>query len=361
MGRGSSNKVAASSRIRIGVAGLGRIGWKHHCQELARRPGFELTAVQEVVAERRREAEQVYGVPSYASFGAMLRRGGLDAVAIATPSHLHARMAVTALRAGCHVLLEKPMARSANEAEAIVRAAEEAGRLLTVFQSVRALAYFQHLRHLLASGIIGQVYHVRLTGYRYVRRNDWQSLSRYGGGVLLNVGSHLIDQLLQLIGYKVTRVFCDRKVVASLGDAEDVLKIVVVTREGVTGEIDVNQAATVTPSGPQVWGSEGALELTPSGDAFVVTRLDKSDLRPKELDPSLASPDRRYPNDDIWVKRKTIGVDPGYLVDIYANFASAILQGTSLFVKPEEPLAVMRLIDECRRCSGRIRRVGAEE
>jgi len=291
----------------------------------------------------------------------MLRHGGLDAITIATPSHLHARMAVAALRAGCHVLIEKPMARDAKEAEAIVRAAEEAGRLVTVFQSLRALAYFQHLQRLLAGGIIGQVYQVRLTGYRYVRRNDWQSLSRYGGGVLLNGGSHLIDQLLQLIGYNVSRVFCDRKVVASLGDAEDVLKLVVVTREGATGEIEMNQAATVSPSGPQVWGTEGALELTPSLDAFTVTLLDKSDLSPKELDPSLASRDRLYPNDDIWVKTKTIGVDPGYLVDIYANFASAILQGTPLFVKPEEPLAVMRLIDECRRDSGRVRRVGAKE
>lgn len=348
------------NRIRIGVAGLGRIGWKCHCREIAQSAEFELAAVQEVVPERRREAEQVYGVPSYATLGAMLRGGNLDAVTIATPSHLHARMAVAALRAGCHVLLEKPMARDAKEAETIVRAAEEEKRLLTVFQSVRALAYVQHMQHLLASGIIGQVYQVRLTGYRYVRRNDWQSLSRYGGGVLLNGGSHMIDQLLQLIGYNVTRVFCDRKVVASLGDAEDVLKIVVVTREGVTGEIDLNQAATVLPSGPQVWGTEGALELTPSGDTFTVTLLDKSDLPAKELDPSLASRDRRYPNDDIWVRRKTIGVDPDYLVDIYANFGSAILRGTPLFVKPEEPLAVMRLIDECRRVSGRVRRVGAK-
>jgi len=357
----TTGKETVLGRIRIGVAGLGRIGWKCHCREIAQSADFELAAVQDVVPERRQEAEHVYGVPSYETFGAMLRRGHLDAVTIATPSHLHARMAVAALRAGCHVLLEKPMARDAKEAEAIVRAAEEGERLVTVFQSLRALAYFQHLQRLLASGIIGQVYHVHLAGFRYVRRNDWQSLIRYGGGVLLNGGSHLIDQLLQLIGYNVTRIFCDRKVVASLGDAEDVLKIVVVTREGVTGEIDMNQAATVSSSGPQAWGTEGALELTPGGDAFTVTLLDKSDLPPKELDPSLASRDRLYPNDDIWVKRKTIGVDPDYLVDIYADFASAILRGTPLFVKPEEPLAVMRLIDACRRDSGRIRRISAKE
>ena len=348
------------NRIRIGVAGLGRIGWKCHCQEIAKNPDFELAAVQDIVPERRQEAEQVYGVPSFGSFSSMLRNAELDAVTIATPSHLHARMALAALEAGCHVLLEKPMTRTAKEAEAVVRAARKARRLVTVFQSLRAFAYFQHLRHLVASGIIGELYHVRLTGYRYVRRNDWQSLSRYGGGVLLNGGSHLIDQLLQLIGYDVARVFCDRKVVASLGDAEDVLKIVVLTRKGVTGEIDMNQAATVSGSEAQLWGTEGTVELTPSGDAFTVTVLDRSDLPPKELDPSLASRDRLYPNDDVWVKRKTIPVDPSYLVDIYANWTSAILRGTPLFVKPEEPLAVMRVIDQCRTDSGPVRRVSSE-
>lgn len=347
-------------RIRIGVAGLGRIGWKCHCREIAQSSDFELAAVQEVVPERRREAEQVYGVPSYATLGAMLRRGNLDAVTIATPSHLHSRMAVAALRAGCHVLVEKPMARDAKEADAIVQAAEKAGRLVTVFQSCRALPYFQHLQRLLSTGIIGEVYHARLTGYRYVRRDDWQSLSKYGGGVLLNAGSHMIDQLLQLIGYNVTRVFCDRKVVASLGDAEDVVKIMVATREGVTGEIDINQAASVSSSGPQVWGTEGALELNAGLDTFTVTLLDRSQLSPKELNPSLASRDRLYPNDDIWVKQKTILVDPSYLVDIYANFASAILRGEPLFVKPEEPLAVMRLIDRCRQDSGRVHRFHEE-
>ena len=347
--------------IRIGVAGLGRIGWKCHCREIAQHPEFQLAAVQDVEPERRREAETVYGATSYATFGAMLRRGDLEAVAIATPTHLHCRMAVAALRAGCHVLLEKPMARDAKEAEEILRAAKHAKRLLTVFQSVRAQAYVQHLRSLLDSGTVGRVYHVRLSGHRYVRRDDWQSLRRYGGGTLLNYGSHLLDELLQLIGYGVARAFCDRKVVASLGDAEDVLKILLVTRDGVTGEIDINQASTIAVPRVQVWGTAGALELSPELDAFTVTRLPASDLPPKELNPSLASRDRLYPSDNGRLRRKTIAVNRKYGVDIHANFASAIRRGTPLFVQPEEPLAVMRLIDQCRRDGGAVRRIRTPE
>lgn len=348
-------------KIRIGVAGLGRIGWKCHCREIAQHPEFQLAAVQDVEPERRREAETVYGVSSYATFGTMLRRGDLEAVVIATPTHLHRRMAVAALRAGCHVLLEKPMARDAKEAEDIVRTAKHEKRLLTVFQSVRAQAYVQQLRSLLESGIIGRVYHVRLSGHRYVRRDDWQSLRRYGGGVLLNYGSHLLDELLQLIGYDVARAFCDRKIAASLGDAEDVLTIVLVTRDGVTGEIDINQASTIAVPPVQVWGTAGALEMSPDLDAFTVTRLPASDLPAKELNPSLASRDRRYPNDNVRLRRKTIAVNRKYEVDIHADFASAIRRGTPMFVQPEEPLAVMRLIDQCRRDSGSVRRFRTPE
>jgi len=147
-------------RIRIGVAGLGRIGWKHHCREIARQPDFELTAVQDVLPDRRQEAERVYGVPSYRGFPAMLRKADLDAVTIATPTHLHARMAVAALRAGCHVMLEKPFTRTLQEAEEVVRTAADEDRILAVFQSLRAEGYFRHLQAVLGSGVIGRVHHV---------------------------------------------------------------------------------------------------------------------------------------------------------------------------------------------------------
>jgi predicted dehydrogenase len=345
--------------IRIGVAGLGRIGWKHHCPEIARHPKYELAAVQDVDAERRREAEGEYGVRSFRSFSGMVRSADLEAVTIATPTHLHSRMTLAALRAGCHVLVEKPMAVNSRQAAEMVRLARRRKRVLTVFQSVRAGAPFQHLVDLLRQGIVGTVYHVRIGAYRYVRRDDWQSLRRYGGGALLNQGSHCLDELLQLVGYDVARVFCHRRLVAALGDAEDVAKVVVETRAGVVGELDINQASAVSPYSLQVYGTGGVVEMSPDGEAFTVTCVQTSDLPAKELNPSLASADRRYPHEDVTLLRQTIPVDGSYEVDMYAGFASAIRGGTPPFVKPEEPLAAMRLIDQCRRGSRRIWSTGA--
>jgi predicted dehydrogenase len=113
----------AENRLRIGVAGLGRIGWAFHCKTLGQHPDFELVAAQDVEPERRREAEATYGAKAYSDFAEMLCHPGLDVITIATPTHLHRDMAQAALRAGLHVVLEKPMAATSEDAEAIVRSA----------------------------------------------------------------------------------------------------------------------------------------------------------------------------------------------------------------------------------------------
>ena len=126
-----------NKRLRIGVAGLGRIGWKFHCARLGTHPDFMLAAVADTDPERLAEAESTYGCQGFASFEEMLAQAGLDAVVIATPTHLHESMSLAAFARGAHVLLEKPMALDYAQAERIVREAERTGRLLTVYQPHR--------------------------------------------------------------------------------------------------------------------------------------------------------------------------------------------------------------------------------
>ena len=341
-------------RIRIGVAGLGRIGWEFHCREIAKHPEFELAAVQDVKTERLREAEQTYRTRTFRDFSAMLDNARLDVAVVATPTHYHKPMSIEALRKGCHVFLEKPMAANAADAAAIVRAGKRSNHIITVFQPLRASAYFQHLKKILASGIIGEVYHVRVGGYRYARRNDWQAMRRFGGGMLNNYGAHALDQLLQLDGYDDKRVFANLREAASLGDADDVVKVILETRNGVIGELDINQASTINPYVLQVWGTRGALSMGGDRDRFVITYFKPSDLPPTSLNTALASVNRRYPADDITFREETVPVDQSLAVDVYADLAAAIRKGRTPFVKAEEPLAVMRLIDRCRENSGRV-------
>ena len=343
----------AKSRLRVAVAGLGRIGWDFHAQSLAAHPEYELVAVADTEAERRAEAEGALGVVAVADYGDMLDRVRLDVVVVATPTHLHRNMVLAALDRGLHVMLEKPMAANLRDARAIVRAAGKAGTRLTVYQPHRAAAYFQHLKQIVDSGRIGRVHWVRRGLFKYARRNDWQALRRFGGGMLNNYAAHALDQLLYLVGYDVRRVFGDLQRAASMGDAEDVVKIVLETRGGSIAEVDINQASCISPYEMLVWGTCGGIVY--SGDRLWIRSFDPDQLPEKAMDNSLASADREYPSDQIDFVEETVPVDESLEVDVYANLANAILDDAPLLVDPRETLAVMGVMEKARESSGGIR------
>lgn len=346
-------------KIRIAVAGLGRIGWDFHALGLAKHPRFSLVAVADTEEARRREAEDQLGCASHAGFDDMIGSADLEAVVIATPSHLHREMAVAALKRGLHVLLEKPMAPDYRDSRAIARAARQARRVLTVYQPVRLASSFQHLLRIVRSGRIGRVVWAQRGMWNYVRRDDWQSLRRYGGGMLNNYGAHGVDQLLQIVGYDVRRVFCTMQLVASLGDAEDVVKVIIQTRGGAVGQLDVNQASAVQPYELVVWGTRGTVAY--ENGRFRVRWCEPRNLPPKKLDRHLASAGRRYPHDEIPWEEETIAVDEGCGIDVFTDFADAIRKGTPPAVLPEEPLAVMRVLERCREGAGSIRRMREQD
>jgi scyllo-inositol 2-dehydrogenase (NADP+) len=341
----------SSRKLRIGVAGLGRIGWGYHCKTIAAHAHWQLAAVADPVWQRSQQARETYGCRAFRSLDRMLAQADLDAVTIATPTHLHRRQTLAAIRHGLHVMLEKPMAPSLADARAIVRAAQKAKRILTVYQPHRAAAYFQHLKRIIESGRLGQVYHVRRGSFRFVRRDDWQSLTRFGGGMLNNYGAHGLDQVLALTGYDVQKVFCNLRRVASLGDAEDVVKIVYQARGGIIGEVEINQASLHGPFDIEVYGTRGV--IIKSKDEFTVRYLSPRQLKPKKLNTSLASANRQYPSDDVECRVETIRVDPKYQVDVYKDFARAIRTGVEPFVPATQTLEVMRIMEWCRKDSRR--------
>lgn len=344
------------NRVRIGVAGLGRIGWSFHARGLAQHPDYRLVAVADPEADRRAQAEQELGCASYATYEAMLDRAGLDAVVIATPTPFHAPMALQAFAKGLHVILEKPMALNKAEADTIAAAAVRAERRLTVYQPHRLSASFRQVLGLVRAGVIGDVYMMRSAIFGYSRRNDWQSLQKFGGGMLNNYGAHAIDQVLATIGFDIDRVFAVRQKVASLGDAEDVVKVVMETRAGVIGEAEISQASVINPYQMIIWGSHGGILIgADKKNVIQVRRFDPAALPPKVLNDALASEGRKYPMDALACVDEAIPVDPAQAINLFTDFAASIRTGSPPAVRPEETLAVMEVLDRSRVDSGAIR------
>jgi predicted dehydrogenase len=171
--------------------------------------------------------------------------------------------------------------------------------------------------------------------------------------MLNNYGAHCLDQLLQITGYDVNRLFSNVRLVASLGDAEDVVKVIYETKNGILGEMDINQASPISPHFIQIWGTQGAIE---SDDREINIRyfLEK-DLAPKKLNTNLASTNREYPQDSIDFREEVIPVDnEKYQIDFYKDFAHSIRAGKPPLVKPKETLALMELIESCRKNGKKI-------
>ena len=347
-----TRKGLGMGKIRIGVVGLGRIGWSFHCHAIAKSRRYKLVAVSDPVADRLKQAEDELGCVGVKDTYELLAMSDLDAVTIASPTHFHKGHAVAAFKTGLHVMVEKPMAMDVTEARAILRAAKKSGKVLTIYQPQRAAAYFQHIKKILKSGRIGEVYHVRSGRFRYVQRDDWQSLRKFGAGMLNNYGAHSLDMVLHLTGSSVKKVFAQLRKVASVGDAEDVVKVAYQTRDGVIGEVDINQASAINPYEFQAWGTLGALNY--QNGKIQVVRVKGGKLPKRKLNRSLASAGRRYPSGAPEFVEEEVAVNEHLKVDVYRNFANTIQKGGELLVKPEETIEVMKMIQRCRESSGRV-------
>lgn len=344
----------AGKKINIGVVGLGRIGWDFHCLELLKKDKtFNIVAVSDVSEERCEEARNILFCEAYTKYEDFLNHKGLEAVVIASPTHLHKAMSIKAFQKGLHVLLEKPMASNAKEAKAMIDAAKKHKVKFTIYQPARLADYFQHVLQILNSKAIGDVYQIKICRVKFSRRNDWQSLRKYNGGMLSNYGGHVIDQLLHLIGSDIQKTFCTLRRVATFGDADDVVKITTQTKDGVIGEIDINSASIANPHYLEIYGTTGVLTMHETKEIKLQT-FRKKDLPKKQLETSLTAKDRKYPNDKFPTQEKIIPVNPKLEIDLYDNFYASIRSNKPLAVKPTEVYEVMKFMDLCRKQAGKI-------
>jgi predicted dehydrogenase len=194
------------SKVRVGMIGTGGIaGW--HARQLLELPEAQIAALADISAANRSAFADKYGLRDVAHFDRyedMLEQAELDAVVICSPHTLHFRQAFDALDKGLHVLIEKPMTCSSAEAEALIRKADEAGKVLQVSYQRHFQPQFLYIKDTIASGGIGRLTSVTASLYqdwRQLASGTWrQDPALSGGGFLMDSGSHIIDVLLWTTG-----------------------------------------------------------------------------------------------------------------------------------------------------------------
>jgi len=320
---------------RIALIGFGLAGKAFHAPLIAATEGLELAAV---VTSRGAEVAASYPAAAVLpKLEAVLENQSIDLVVLATPDHLHAAQAIVALDAGKHVVIDKPLAPTLEEARVVAARAEERELMLSVFHNRRWDADFLTLQRLIAEGALGEIiaYESRFDRFRPDPGQRWKD--KRAGGVWQDIGPHLVDQALVLFGRPLA-VSADLAVLKTGGQAVDHAEVLL-RYPGRRVSIHISQLLPEHGLRMAVHGLKGS---------YVKHGLDSQEAQSKA---------GMRPGDPAW------GIDPspgrltladgsvhdvaperGNYLAFYSAVAAALSEKGPMPVSAEEALAVMEVI-----------------
>ncbi|MGQ0562225.1 MAG: Gfo/Idh/MocA family oxidoreductase [Gemmatimonadota bacterium] len=253
----------AGPPLRVGLIGYGLAGASFHAPLMATTRDLELAAIVTRDPARRQQALSAHPGARVLEHAESLwhRDLALDLVVVASPNRTHAALAEAAIAAGLHVVVDKPIARSAQEARTLVQHAARRGVMLTVFQNRRWDGDFLTVRKLLASGELGEPYRFesRFERWRPQPKGGWRESAdpEEAGGVLYDLGSHLIDQALVLFG-PVNHVYAELSARRSGLQVDDDAFIALTHDSGVHSHLHASLMAATSGPRMRVLGSRAA-------------------------------------------------------------------------------------------------------
>lgn len=337
--------------IKIGILGMGRAGGSMISAEAAKRPEkFTIAAICDECEEQSAPYKEKFSCKSYTDEKELFADKELELLVIATPSKLHVKNALEALKTGKHVFLEKPIALTYQDALKLEKAAKKSKGKLLLRHNRRFEPAFQHIREIIASGILGEVFEVKLRRNAYQRRNDWQTLIECGGGQLNNWGPHIIDHSLRFLDSPLKELWSDLKLVAAVGDAEDHLKIVMKGENGRIVDMEISGGAAITEPEYIIFGKKGALSC------------DGKNITLRYIDPEVKLPavkvikgiPKGFNSEKLpWIE-KTIPVAPEAKCDtdsIWDYIYETLRNGKEFPITFEQALEVVRVTTEVKKKS----------
>ena len=280
------------TEIGFGIVGAGMVA-RYHAIAIGRTAWARLAAVCRDNTGRAAEAAAQFGVPCEPSLAALLARPDVDAVCICTPSGQHAAQAIAAARAGKHVLVEKPMALTLDDADAMIAAGRDADVRLGVALQRRVDPLFQDVRAAIESGALGRLT-LGAISVPYVRAQSYYASAAWrgtwaldGGGALMNQGIHLLDLLLWYMGDAVEA----QASMATLAHAIEVEDCITATLRFAGGALgSVAATTTAAPGFPhrvEVYGDEGGVQI--EGEQIVRWEVPGWEPRTEKQEPGTIS------------------------------------------------------------------------
>ena len=252
-------------KLRHAVVGVGAGVFSMHAAPL-QLPNVELVGACDIDPDRGQARAAALGVPFYVDYRQMLADLHPEVLVCTTPHHCHAEIAIAAMRAGAHVLVEKPMALSVREADEMVQTARETGRLLAVNFQQRHRPEVRAARRLICEGRLGAVQRITMfmpwprSSY-YYQRGTWRATWwGEGGGVLMNQAPHDLDMICHLLG-EPARVFAWTRTNVHTIPVEDTASALLEWHDGAVGFLYVSTGEAAPKQDVEIVGTRGILRL----------------------------------------------------------------------------------------------------
>lgn len=341
-------------KIRTALVGFGHGGRVFHAPFVASNPRYSLDAVVTANEERIAQVRQLYPEARIVREVDELwqEASTLDLVVVTTPPATHAPLAESALRAGTAVVVDKPFVARSADGERLVELARDVGKLLTVFQNSRWDSGYLTIRKLLEEGALGTVrrFESRLESYKPLVTKPWKASTpaSEGGGILFDLGPHLIDQALQLFG-----------------DAELAHVELAAHRDGDGPDDDVflalhHHSGVISHLWMNALAPQAAPRYRVTGSKSAYTKWGK-DIQEETVDAGMLPTDPGYGVEDklSWGllgfdhQAERLRTENGAYPEFYEQLADALLEGGPVPVDPADSLKAQRIIEEAHRFGDR--------
>ena len=328
----------------VAVIGYGGQGaW--HCKQILKSDVCTLAGTYDI-REIRRDAAKNDGVKVYESNEAIFADPAVDIVVVAVPNDRHKDLVISALEAGKNVICEKPVEMSVKAFDEMVDASKRTGNFFTVHQNRRWDVDFLATKEVIDSGNIGKPICIesRIHGSRGIP-SDWRCEKAHGGGMILDWGVHLIDQMLQLHGEKVVKVYCTCSHITNK-EVDDGFKLYLTYDDGVTALVEVGTYNFLPMPRFYLQAEKGSAKIEDWQHPCHVAKLkawQEKDVTPVQNAAGITK--TMAPRDNITLDEYDLPIPKSDVHNFYRNVCAAIDGKAERYIKLEEVRRVMCVME----------------
>jgi len=313
--------------IKIGICGFGKAVEEFHIPGIKNIPEFKIVSVFDITKARLDKAKKEFGAKTFTDYAEFLK-SGIDIAIIATPSDSHKKYATEAINKGIGLIIEKPMALTAQDCDKIIKKAKEQNVFLTVHHNRRWDGDYLAIKKIVKSKKLGKIKSLasRVMNYGSVAGysvpefdTTWRYKKGFGGGQLYDFGAHLIDQALDLLQDKAEVVNCELKREIWSKETDTYFKLKLKFKNGTDAEIIASQISKKPLPRWEIQGEKGSL-LCETGSGPIKLKTGE--------------------------REEDISVEENQYCKFYENIYNVLTGKEKLIVKPEQARDVVKIIEQ---------------